>query len=325
MQRYAIALCIFLLISLSFGSHIRRFAQDQSRPNQYLVFDDDDTSILVNTGEGTENGNYDLLSFIASQGVDHLDTIFITDATEEEFGGVPYFVAEFPDARVEVATKAIKTALVNAAAVAFPTVNFDWNANVKVHEDDETFDELDLVLIADIETAESENYSMLYNYDDNYVITGDALYIDHHPYLGVGVNIVTLRNWYRVVLPALNEGGSLGSNRNTLYYPGHGPPGDYIQVETAIEYLSEFDDLVISCPNTEFPILLTTVRDTLIADYPDFEGRQILQKMVDNPAWLAAQTSANPCAIFQYLSSDNSAGMISFSVTILLLALIALL
>ena len=308
-----ILFCLLALCFVASASHIRRFTQEDSRPNQFLVFDDDDTSVLIDTGLGTPEGNVDLVNFINSQGVDNLNAIFITHAHPDHYGGVPFLAESFPDARIEVATQQVHDELVANAPLFFPYEEFDWENNIIVQDDDEFYDELDLLVLSDFPGAESQSYGMIYNADDNYIVTGDALFIDFHPYLGSGVNLQSLRSWYGDTLLQLSDGGAIGLNKNTVYYPGHGPQGDYLQVAVLIKYLQDFEDLVLSCPNTEFPILLETVKTRLISDYPKFEGRDVLDSMTQNSAWIVAPTNTNPCAIFQRLTSDSSAGSLSIS------------
>ena len=209
-----------------------------------------------------------------------------------------------------------------------PYSDFDWANTIQVYEDDGILDELDLLMYTDFPEAESEYYAMLYNFDENWIVTGDALSIDIHAYLGAPIDIYALRNWYGITLQMLLPEGSLGLDENTLFYPGHGPAGDYQKVEEYGEYLRTFETLLLSCPDVYFPRSLEGVKRNLILDYPDYEGVNVLDFMVENPAWPAAQAEDDPCAIFDdnysSLLETSGASTIYFS-AILLIALFALL
>lgn len=320
---------LFLLIVVS-ASHISRFAQEDTHPNQYLVYDDDDTNILVDTGNGDIEGTQDIINSIFSEDITHLNLIFITHAHPDFFGGVPALVEQFPGAKVEVANEGVHDELVEAAAIFFPTVDFDWANRVRIHSDDDTLDELDLLLLDDFLPAETRSYGMLYNADLNWIITGDSFRNQFHPYLGEPIGLAQLRNWYGNTLTQLLPEGSIGLDENTIYYPGHGKPGDSAKVAEFSNYLRRFDDIVLSCPNTETPIALTRVRDMLIDEYPQFDGEEVLDFMVSNSLWLVAQDNTDPCSIFDvytFLASPNSTNaaseivisMVLISITVIML------
>ena len=298
---------------------IKRFSQSPDGSNQYLIWNED-TYILVDAGFGdvtyTNNLINEMIEFGAT--IDNLAMIFITHAHPDHYGGVPILARHFPNTLVTVADTDIRNDLVNSAAVFFPNSTYGWRfVNVYGDSDKETLNGLGLVIRTGFPRAESEHYSMLRQRDDNWVITGDALYIGVHPYLGPTIDEDALINWYNFTLnDVLDINGAFGLDTFTFYYPGHGLGGANDRVKDLSDYLQEFHELLLFCRGS-IHYTLPEIKQKLIDNHPNYVGADLLDLMVQNPNWARLQVE-NPCP---YESSMNSSSLLGVSLFLMFFVL----
>jgi len=295
---------------------VKRFSQSSDGSNQYLIWDQD-TYLLVDTGFGDATYTNDLIDQMTEFGatIDNLAMIFITHPHPDHYGGVPLIARHFPNTLVTVADVEIRNDLVNNAAVFFPNSTYPWSlVNVYGDSDKETLNGLGLVIRTGFPRAESEHYSMLRQRDDNWVMTGDALVIGVHPYLGPTIDEQALVHWYNFTLnDVLDINGAFGLDTFSFYYPGHGIGGTVENVKDLSDYLQEFHDLLLFCRGS-IHYTLDEIKEKLIANHPNYFGEDILDYMVQNPNWARLQTE-NPCPVE---SSINSSGLLEVSLFLIL-------
>jgi len=302
---------LLAVIAVASASQIRRYPENNNNElNTYLIWDDDDSALLVDAGPISRNRTTNLISFIQSV-VPGLTQIFLSNGDVEHWGAVPQLVSIFPQATVLVGSSEIRQEIIRASSTVYPNSGYDWT-RLKVADDDDTFDEYDLTIFRDFPPVRSNDFSVLYHADQNYVITGDILYIKMHPDLGEPLNLQRLHNWYEGVLPDLAAGGKLGLNTGTRYYPAHGPDGSHTRVDQLISYLrDDFETNLFTCPSQEIPKRLSALADDLIAKYPTYGNRAGLDEMENNQDWVTAQQQVDPCA--RWRETGNSATSLAFS------------
>lgn len=301
--------CVVLCaVAVQATTHIKSYSageDSEGLPKQYLVWDDDDTYILFDTGDGSTTDG--LKEFIAENGAHSLRAIFLTAPFPEQYGGVPELADEYPEALVTVTNYDIYDELL--ASVGAPsTQGFVWAQSVRVLSDDDTLDEVEMVYYDDFLPAQAPVYSVFACPVQNWAITGDALYVQTHPYLGVPIDQNLLQNWYSSTLAAFSIGGRLGFDKNTVFYAAHGRVGNQGSVTEFINYLQDFESSLTFCVSDKVRPTLDEVRDDLIASYPTFATPDVLDDMVDNPAWEAVQLEAPICPYYY------TPGMYSYSI-----------
>merc|ERR1712137_851563 len=309
-----VLLFVVLFYSVEGITRVLRHTQEGDRSNQYLVHDDDDTWILVDTGNGQDSTS--LLNFISAYGAPYLNMVFLTSGSVESFGGVAALYEFYPNAEYTVPSYDVYDELLENVHLA-PASTFNYQQNIRVLSNDNLLDEVDVTVFDGFPPAETKAYAVLVNRPQNWVITGEALYIDCHPYLGVDLDGARLYNWYTTTLPAMLIGGSLGFDRNTVFYPGHGKVGDQEEVARTIDYLKYFETTLNTCVTGLVPIALDDVSAAMVAAYPLFECKDNLNAMEDNPNWVALQQQNLVCANYEY---GSSASVLSCSLVIVLIA-----
>jgi len=302
------------------ASQIRRYPEDNNNEiNTYLIWDDDDSALLVDAGPVSFNRTTNLISFIKSI-VPGLTQIWVSASEVDHWGAIPQLVSVFPQAAVLVGSSEIRDEIISDARVVYPNSGYDWT-RLKVADDDDTFDELDLTIFRDFPPVHSNDFSILYHADQNYVITGEILYIKAHPDLGAPLDLQRLHNWYEGVLPDLAAGGKLGLNTRTRYYPAHGPDGGHTRVDDLIAYLrDDFETNLLTCPSQEIPKRLSVLADDLVTKHPTYGNRAGLDAMEDNENWVQAQTAYDPCA--RWRETRNSATSLALSAFFIVAALL---
>lgn len=316
--------CVLLCsLAVQATTHIKGYsagADSEGLPKQYLVWDDDDTYLLFDTGDGSSTDG--IINFIEENGGRHLRAIFITGPEPELYGGVPDLADEYPSAFVTVTNYDIYDALIAAAG---NLGNYNWAANVRVLSDDDTLDEVEVLYYDDFPATRSNAYSVFASKVQNWVITGEALYVAAHPYLGEPLNTTNIQNWYNV-LEDFTSGGRLGFDKNTVFYSSYNRAGSQSSVSEFIGYLQEFENKLTFCVADRFLAGLDQISEDLIADYPTWVNSDVLTAMTENPAWQAVQDAAPVCpyyytpGMYSY-SLYNNAGMLSFSVFTVVVAL----
>jgi glyoxylase-like metal-dependent hydrolase (beta-lactamase superfamily II) len=315
-----VLLCAFIAQATT---HIKGYSageDSEGLPKQYLVWDDDDTYILFDTGDGSSTDG--LIDFIEENGATKLRAIFITAPNREQYGGVPALYDEFPGTLVTVTNYNIYDALLESVGVA-STDGFVWAQDVRVLSDDDTLDEVEMVYYDDFLPSFEPYYTIFGSHVYNWAITGDALYVQHHPYLGLPLDQTLLQNWYNGPLAALQEGGRLGFDKNTVFYAAHGRTANQGSVAEFILYLQDFENRLTFCVGDKFRPSLDDIRDDLIIDYPTWVDTEILDAMVDNPNWETLQESSPLCpyyitpGMYSYSVYGSPASILSVSVMVL--------
>jgi len=245
-----------------------------------------------------ESGGFDdatsVLSFLGNNSITTIDLIFITHGHPDHFGGTGQIIAQYPGTPVGVSSINIKDELIYYAQLSNIT-DFDFTTNLQVLQSSNVLALLNLQVVDDFAQGESDYASALINMEDNYVLSGDVMFVDSHSYLGQTVDTAKVYNWIEINLVSFSTGERLGLNNNTVVYPGHGTVGDNSWVILDQAYLYYFINQVYTCLNGQFPSLIDLTND-MLNHFPTYLNTFIAEFTEDNPLWVADQEAFGVCS-----------------------------
>jgi glyoxylase-like metal-dependent hydrolase (beta-lactamase superfamily II) len=261
---------------------IERFAGREASVNAYIVHNSTHVVVidtLRNSEEATE-----LAQILRSSGRE-LQAILVTHGHPDHYIGSRTLKEAFPEARILVASAAIK-----ADALAFSswmeTVGwldkqpqmkpkgpsapdgFDYEGNIEVLGTNRL--ELRgggvLEVFSDYPATESGHMSTVYVPDEKALLTSDLVYHGVHAWAGQGVLREHIVNWGRVLTELKQRYGA----PDLRVYPGHGAPSDASLFDAMSAYLDEFVSAVSTSPTNAEAIARMKRR------YPGFEQEDFL-------------------------------------------------
>jgi glyoxylase-like metal-dependent hydrolase (beta-lactamase superfamily II) len=225
-----------------------------------------------------------------------LTQVFITHGHTDHFTGMPVFRDAFPEARIVVASEAIKRD-VKAYAIymnsggetgAEPALEpalrphgpqnpggFDYDNGIEVLDSDH----LDLEgggtleVSTDYLPTEADHMATVYSPALNALFLSDLGYNRVHLWMGDDISYEDIRNWRRELLRLKAEYG----DRDPVVYPGHGAATDLSLVDEMVRYIDDYLRITADAGSR------AEAMERMIALYPDYaEADFFLKYSVEN-------------------------------------------
>ena len=291
---------------LPFFSASQAPAHDLSAPLRVDVFKGDFATVnsfIFSNGQSVivmdvQRKSYEaekLAAVVRSTGLP-LTHILITHGHTDHFTGMAVFHHEFPQAKIVVASEAIKRDIKNYAmymdsggqtgaepalepalrpkSVANPD-GFDYENNIQVLTGNRLT--LDgggtLELTTDYEPAEAPHMTTVYSKDLNALFLADFGYNKVYPWMGDDITRRRIDNWRQ----DLERIKARYARRHPTVYPGHGDPADMRLVDTMIRYIGDFERVTSEAGSRK------EAMDKMIALYPDYQQADFfLRYSIDN-------------------------------------------
>jgi glyoxylase-like metal-dependent hydrolase (beta-lactamase superfamily II) len=243
-----------------------------------------------------------------------LTTILISHGHTDHFTGMALLHAEFPQARIVVASEAIKQDIKayamymdqGGATAAEPALDpalrprsvqnpggFDYEhtievlgANTLTLEGGGT-----LELTSDYPPTEAAHMTTIYSKDLNALFLADLGYNRVHPWMGDDIDGERVSKWRSELLRIKAKYAAL----NPRVYPGHGDATDMRLFDRMVRYIDDFTRITAAAPSTE--AAMRSIR----ALYPDYEQADFFLKYSVENHMRAAGTDSSVRAERQWL------------------------
>jgi glyoxylase-like metal-dependent hydrolase (beta-lactamase superfamily II) len=240
---------------------IDRFAGREASVNAYIIHNASH-AVVVDSLRNREEASE--LADVLHRSGRSLQAILVTHGHPDHYIGSRTLKEAFPDARLIVASQAIKSDIVafsqwmdgigwldkqpqmRPRSERAPD-GFDYGAEIEVLNGDSLAVRGggELQIRSDYPATESGHMSTVYVPDARALLTSDLVYHGVHAWAGQGVMREHIANWVRV----LGELHARHPGRDVQVYPGHGAPSDPSLFEQMRTYLEEFVNAVDSEPS----------------------------------------------------------------------------
>jgi glyoxylase-like metal-dependent hydrolase (beta-lactamase superfamily II) len=235
-----------------------------------------------------------------------LTTILISHGHTDHFTGMALLHAEFPQARIVVASEAIKRDIKayaiymdqGGATGAEPALDpalrprsvqnpggFDYEHTIEVLGTNTVTLEGGgtLELTSDYPPTEAAHMTTVYSKDLNALFLADLGYNRVHPWMGDDIDSERVSKWRSELLRIKAKYAAL----NPRVYPGHGDPTDRGLFDRMVRYIDDFTRITAAAPSTE-----EAMRNMQVL-YPDYEQADFFLKYsVENHVRAASVDSA---------------------------------
>ena len=264
------------------------FAGEVATVNSY-IFSNGQSMIVMDVQRATSEAKK-LADMLQAKDIP-LTHILLSHGHPDHYIGMDWLHKTFPDAKIVVASQAIKDDIIGFSSWmesvgwldAEPTLKpkssanpqgFDYEANIAVLESDTLTlsggGELDLTVHD--KPAEATHLTTVYVKDSNSLFTGDFGYNQVHLWMGQGVTKPYIQNWRQALLALQRD----YAERDPVVYPGHGEPTDVGLFAEMIRYIDDFTRVVASATVRE------QAMDEMTRLYPNYaEADFLLRNSVD--------------------------------------------
>jgi len=261
---------------------IERFAGREANVNAYILFNATH-AIVVDSLRNREEAS-ELAQAIRASGR-RLQAVFVTHGHPDHYIGSRTLKEAFPEARILVASDAIKADTLGFSRwmddVGWldkqPQMKpksekapdgFDYEAQIEVLRGDRLALEGGGVLEirSDYPATECGHLSTVFVPEERALLTSDLVYHGVHAWAGQGVLREHLANWVQV----LGELKARYADSDVRVYPGHGAPSDPALFDRMRLYLDDFVSAVSSEPTN------AAAMDRMKRLYPGFEQEGFL-------------------------------------------------
>ena len=236
-----------------------------------------------------------LAAVVRSKGLP-LTHILITHGHTDHFTGMAVFLHEFPQAKIVVASEAIKRDIKNYAMYmdsggqtgvepalepalrpksASNPDGFDYENNIQVLTGNRLTLEGGgtLELTTDYEPAEAPHMTTVYSKDLNALFLADFGYNKVFPWMGDDITRQRIDRWRE----DLERIKARYARLHPTVYPGHGDPADMRLVDTMIRYIGDFERVTAEAGSRK------EAMEKMIALYPDYQQADFfLRYSIDN-------------------------------------------
>lgn len=240
--------------------HVEVFKGGYATVNSYLV-SNGVSQVLIDAQRKTSEA-MKLAERIRATGLPLTD-IFITHGHTDHFTGMTYLHKEFPQARIVVASEAIKKDIKDYAIYmdsggqsgSEPALEPALRPKTAGNPDGFDYDHLITVLpgpqlvlqgggvlqvTSDYPPTEAPHMSTLYSPDLNALFLSDLGYNHVHLWMGDDITVPRIETW-RAVMLRLKARYAANDPR---IYPGHGDPADASLFDSTVRYIDDFLDTV---------------------------------------------------------------------------------
>jgi glyoxylase-like metal-dependent hydrolase (beta-lactamase superfamily II) len=262
--------------------NVEVFSSESAEVNSFIIYDSVG-SIIVDSTRSSRDARR-IAKIAKMHGADP-EIIFITHGHPDHFLGIGALKQEFPNAKILVASQAVKDDILKFAQMATknhwiedePLMKpksvknpngFDYQHEIQVLNRNALSlpgGEL-LEILNQFPPTEAAHETMIFSKDLNALFASDLAYNGVHLWLGNGVNRKAMRNW-QSELQKIYDQYSLVKIK---IYPGHGMATDVTVFKTDLNYISAIRDAVVSS-KTE-----AEAKVIMIEKYPHWESADFI-------------------------------------------------
>lgn len=265
--------------------HVEVFSAKEANVNAFVFSDSLGTVIVDTTRNSKEARELARLARAKSPNGEDPKMIFITHGHPDHYLGMGALRAEFPNARIVVASRKVKDDIIGFTkfmesvkwlegepgmkirSPANPN-GFDYEKEIHILEGNRLVlpggSALEIQEVA--EPTEAADETLLYSRELNSVFASDLVYNQVHLWLGVGVTPEAIQNWKENLarLKARYE------PEHATIYPGHGPEGTTALFDATGKYMDDLLSVVRESGTEE------EAKSKMVRKYPDWKNADFL-------------------------------------------------